>query len=62
MMDYWTRFAATGDPNGGGAVAWPRYDAASDPYLRLDTSLGADLGVRSASRDFWDAVPPVLTR
>lgn len=26
MMGYWTRFAATGDPNGAGAVVWPRYD------------------------------------
>jgi para-nitrobenzyl esterase len=24
MMGYWTRFAATGNPNGGGAPAWPR--------------------------------------
>src|SRR5262249_35216561 len=23
MMDYWLRFAATGDPNGGDALRWP---------------------------------------
>jgi para-nitrobenzyl esterase len=25
MMGYWTRFAATGDPNGGAAPHWPRF-------------------------------------
>jgi para-nitrobenzyl esterase len=36
MMGYWTRFAATGDPNGGGAVAWPQYDASTEGILQLD--------------------------
>ena len=40
IMGYWTRFAATGDPNGEGAVPWPAYDERSDEHLELgDTVL-----------------------
>ena len=28
MVGYWTRFAATGDPNGDGAPEWRRFGAA----------------------------------
>ena len=31
IQAYWTRFAATGDPNGGGLAPWPR--AGSGQYL-----------------------------
>lgn len=36
LMGYWRRFAATGDPNGAGAVAWPQYDANTEGMLQLD--------------------------
>ncbi len=36
MAGYWTRFAATGDPNGDGAPDWPEYDGESDTWMVLD--------------------------
>ena len=36
MADYWTRFAATGDPNGDGAPEWPEYDGDGDTWMVFD--------------------------
>jgi len=56
MQRYWTRFAATGDPNGGQDVAWPRYETASDEHvlLKLPAATGSDL--RRSECDFWDSL------
>ena len=35
MMSYWTNFAKTGDPNGSGLPAWPRYTPAADRYMEF---------------------------
>jgi para-nitrobenzyl esterase len=35
MSGYWLRFAKTGNPNGTGAVGWPRYDAQADKLLEF---------------------------
>jgi para-nitrobenzyl esterase len=55
---YWSRLAASGDPNGEGAVSWPRYDAATDPYLVIDAPANAQTGLRTKQCDFWDSLTP----
>jgi len=40
MMDYWTNFAKTGDPNGAGLPRWPRYDM-DGAILHLDKEITA---------------------
>jgi para-nitrobenzyl esterase len=35
LIDLWTRFAKTGDPNGGMNVTWPRYTKESGRYLDI---------------------------
>ena len=40
MTGYWTRFAATGDPNGAGAPKWPVYDPKTDLAMELGKNVG----------------------
>jgi para-nitrobenzyl esterase len=54
MKGYWTRFAATGDPNGDGAPAWPLYDTATDPHLSLNDPPQASAALGKDGCDFWD--------
>jgi para-nitrobenzyl esterase len=56
MIGYWSRFAAAGDPDGPGAIAWPAYDAATDATLELDDTIAGLDGVRTARCDFWDSL------
>jgi para-nitrobenzyl esterase len=58
IIGYWSRFAATGDPNGAGAVVWPAYDPATDSYLGLDETIVAGHGVHTANCDFWNSLAP----
>jgi para-nitrobenzyl esterase len=53
MQGYWTRLAASGDPNGGDAVVWPRYADASDERLNLDAEISAVSGFRRTECEFW---------
>ncbi len=56
MMGYWGRLGATGDPNGAGAVMWPKYDPVKDSYLRLDSPISGGEGVRTAQCDAWEQI------
>ena len=57
MIQYWTRFATTGDPNGGGQPAWPPYRADQDQSLELGPVVRVVTGLK---RDGCDAIgPPV---
>ncbi len=57
IQQYWARFAATGDPNGGGALVWPSY-ATTDPYLLLEDPLSVSAGYHLANCDFWASLAP----
>jgi len=55
MLDYWTNFAKTGNPNGGNLVAWPQYEAANDCYLEIKaTPNNTQCGLRTDKCDLWD--------
>jgi para-nitrobenzyl esterase len=51
---YWAQFGRTGDPNGEGRPAWPRYDPALDRILHF-TNSGVILGTDSLKPrlDLW---------
>ena len=45
MQTFWTNFARTGDPNGGGAPHWPTYDATGNwqvMHLNADPAAAPD--------------------
>lgn len=56
LMGYWTRFAATGDPNGG-AVAWPPYNPSTDSMLQLDDTFVAINGYDNPQCDYLTTLP-----
>jgi para-nitrobenzyl esterase len=57
MMGYWTRFAATGDPNGAGAVGWPAYDPNTDSMIELDDTLTVINGYHNPQCDYLSTLP-----
>jgi para-nitrobenzyl esterase len=56
MTGYWTTFAKSGDPNGGGRPAWPKFSRASAQMLSLRTSAPVLDGTFVAEHhcDFWN--------
>lgn len=56
IIDYWARFAATGDPNGAGAAPWLPYDV-DENILQLDKSFTTIKGYRNPQCDFLSTLP-----
>lgn len=56
MQGYWGRMATAGDPNGDGAVSWPKYDATTEPDLVLDLTVSTETAFKKADCDFWDGL------
>jgi carboxylesterase type B len=53
MERYWTRFAATGDPNGGADLMWPPFTATSDQRMQFTLQPSVVTGFREAECNFW---------
>ena len=50
----WVRFAATGDPNGGGMAAWPVYTSANEDYLEFgDDAIRAGTNYRKPFTELY---------
>jgi para-nitrobenzyl esterase len=56
MRGYWTRFARSGNPNGKGAVKWPRFKDKSDRRLQLDVEPSVLTAFRRPECEFWWSV------
>jgi para-nitrobenzyl esterase len=57
LMGYWTRFAATGNPNGAGAIVWPAYNTSTDSMLQLDDTFVAINGYNNPQCDYLVTLP-----
>jgi para-nitrobenzyl esterase len=65
MNDYWTTFAATGNPNTGGLPAWPAYDLEQQTHKILGVEGGEGTGFHRREldelaryfRERYDSVP-----
>lgn len=55
MQGYWARMGS-GSPNAPSAPAWPAYDASTDPYLDLGSTIEAKAGLSTADCDFIDSL------
>ncbi|MFA6450132.1 MAG: carboxylesterase/lipase family protein [bacterium] len=49
MISLWSSFARSGVPTAAGVPAWPKYDTATEPHLRIDVSLAVEFKFKSDS-------------
>lgn len=57
MSDALLRFARTGDPNGGGLPAWPRYELATRETMMFDVATRVQPDPRGEERRFFGIAP-----
>jgi len=57
MMEYWGAMAAVGNPNGGGRLAWPPYQPATEPDIVLDLALSTETELEQQACNFWQGLP-----
>jgi para-nitrobenzyl esterase len=58
FIGYWTNFAKSGDPNGPGLPAWPKYDK-DDSLIHLDSTITAGPDTLRPRYEFLlDGIPP----
>jgi para-nitrobenzyl esterase len=60
MSAYWVAFAKTGDPNGAGRPAWPRYEAGKDRLIEFTNK--HPIGRKTPDAAALDAVAAVRER
>jgi para-nitrobenzyl esterase len=56
MMDYWTTFAANGDPNKAGLTQWPAWDAGTGQYIDLGDTAQVKSGLYNEACDLLMSV------
>ncbi len=56
IMGYWTRFAISGNPNGGNSVFWPAYSKAERSYLDFGRSIESKNDPLCAQQDFIEGL------
>src|SRR3989442_1393744 len=59
MIGYWSRFAATGNPNGGGALVWPVYGQNADNQGRGNTFFTSGAQGDDKKHTFLQLDPPL---
>jgi para-nitrobenzyl esterase len=53
MMNYWTAFAAAGDPNKEGLTKWPVYDTNTGQYMDLGDTIQVKSGLYTETCDLF---------
>ena len=56
MMQYWVRFAATGDPNQPGQPAWRAYEPENDAYMEFGDRVTLRTALRKERLDLFERI------